>query len=191
MEPANKSPLVFGVPVFNEEGNVGRLLTNLGEFSRAEDRECRILICNDGSTDKTWQHIQKYANNPQIQIFRKENGGKYTALNYGIERSQADLVGCLDADSFVDKDTLRRVVRYFTDPKIMAVTPAIKIFKPKNLVQAIDGGKCQIGIVVPADFSSKLKSGETVSIQALVDGTDSNSANLGMSYSQAVVQSYL
>ena len=60
----------------------------------------------------------------------------------------------------------------------------------RELVQAIDDGKCQIGIVVPSDFSSKLISGETVSIQALVDGTDSNSANLGMSYSQAVVQSY-
>lgn len=53
----------------------------------------------------------------------------------------------------------------------------------KELVQAIDSGKCQIGIVVPSDFSSKLRSGETVSIQALVDGTDGNSANLGISYS--------
>lgn len=61
----------------------------------------------------------------------------------------------------------------------------------KELVQAIDGGKCQIGIVVPADFSSRLKSGGTVSIQALADGTDSNSANLGLGYSEAVVQSYL
>ena len=60
----------------------------------------------------------------------------------------------------------------------------------KELVTAIDSGRCQIGIVVPNDFSRKLNSGETVSVQALVDGTDSNSANLGMSYSQAVVQSY-
>jgi ABC-2 type transport system permease protein len=58
------------------------------------------------------------------------------------------------------------------------------------LVQAIDGGRCQIGIVVPADFSTRINSGETVSIQALADGTDSNTANLGMSYSQAVVQAY-
>lgn len=58
------------------------------------------------------------------------------------------------------------------------------------LVQAIDSGRCQICIVVPSDFSSRLNSGETVSIQALVDGTDSNSANLGMSYSEAVMQSY-
>jgi ABC-2 type transport system permease protein len=58
------------------------------------------------------------------------------------------------------------------------------------LIKAIDGGLCQIGIVIPSDFSNKLNTGETVSIQALVDGTDSNSANLGMSYSQAVVQAY-
>ena len=58
------------------------------------------------------------------------------------------------------------------------------------LVEAIDSGRCQVGIVVPADFSKKLNEGGTVSVQALVDGTDSNSANLGMSYSQAVVQAY-
>lgn len=61
----------------------------------------------------------------------------------------------------------------------------------KELVQAIDDGQCQIGIVIPDDFSRTLESGETVSVQALADGTDSNSANLGMNYSQAVVQSYL
>ena len=59
-----------------------------------------------------------------------------------------------------------------------------------ELVRAIDAGKCQIGIVVPADFSKKLRSGRQVSVQALVDGTDSNSANLGMSYSEAVVQAH-
>ena len=59
----------------------------------------------------------------------------------------------------------------------------------QELITAIDSGRCQIGIVVPHDFSKKLSSGETVSVQALVDGTDSNSANLGMSYSQAIVQS--
>ena len=58
------------------------------------------------------------------------------------------------------------------------------------LIHAIDGGQCQIGIVIPPDFSYKLNTGDNVSIQALVDGTDSNSANLGMSYSQAVVQAY-
>ncbi|MDD2582800.1 MAG: ABC transporter permease [Desulfuromonadaceae bacterium] len=59
-----------------------------------------------------------------------------------------------------------------------------------DLIRAIDGGRCQIGIVIPPDFSNNLNTGKTVRIQALVDGTDSNSANLGMSYSRAVVQAY-
>ena len=58
------------------------------------------------------------------------------------------------------------------------------------LIRDIDAGRCQIGIVIPADFSKKLNAGGNVSVQALVDGTDSNSANLGMSYSQAVVQAH-
>jgi len=60
----------------------------------------------------------------------------------------------------------------------------------EEIVQAIDSGKCQVAIVVPADFSRKLHSGEMVSVQALVDGTDGNSANLAIGYTQALVRSY-
>jgi len=52
-----KSALVFGVPVYNEEGNVARLLDNLGEFARSQKRVCRFLICNDGSSDRTREVI--------------------------------------------------------------------------------------------------------------------------------------
>ncbi|WP_224984436.1 ABC transporter permease [Geomonas agri] len=59
-----------------------------------------------------------------------------------------------------------------------------------ELVRAIDAGKCQIGIVVPPDFSKKLRSGQKVSVQAIFDGTDSNSASVGMSYTEAVAQAH-
>lgn len=59
-----------------------------------------------------------------------------------------------------------------------------------DLVHGIDGGQCQIGIVVPPDFARRLASGEPVGVQAVLDGTDNNSANLGISYSEAVVQSF-
>jgi glycosyltransferase involved in cell wall biosynthesis len=42
-------------------------------------------------------------NQPQVKYFYKENGGKYTALNFGIEHSTSELIGCLDADSFASK----------------------------------------------------------------------------------------
>lgn len=58
------------------------------------------------------------------------------------------------------------------------------------LVRAVDAGDCKLALVVPHDFSHKLNSGRPVTVQALIDGTDSNSANIAIAYSQAVVQNY-
>jgi ABC-2 type transport system permease protein len=58
------------------------------------------------------------------------------------------------------------------------------------LVRAIDEGRCRFAIVVPWDFSRRLNAGGPVSVQALIDATDSNTANLAIAYSQAVVQAY-
>lgn len=151
-EPASFPTVTIVIPCFNEESTVDGTIKSLLSMNYPKDK-FNITIVDDGSTDNTWQYIQRYANNPQIDIYRKENGGKYTALNYGIEHSKADLIGCLDADSFVDKDTLRRIVRYFADTKIMAVTPAIKIFKPKTLIQGMQYIEYQLGITVKKLFS--------------------------------------
>ena len=58
------------------------------------------------------------------------------------------------------------------------------------LVQAIDTGRCKLGIVVPHDFSRQLQAGRTTQVQALVDATDDNTANLIFSYTEAVVRSF-
>ncbi len=59
-----------------------------------------------------------------------------------------------------------------------------------ELVQAVDRGDAKMGIVVPWDFSERLQNGESVPIQALVDATDDNTANVIIGYAQAVVQGY-
>jgi ABC-2 type transport system permease protein len=58
------------------------------------------------------------------------------------------------------------------------------------LTRALDSGDAKMGIVVPWDFSQRLHDGGPVQIQALIDGTDDNTANVGMGYAQAVVQGY-
>ena len=58
------------------------------------------------------------------------------------------------------------------------------------LARALDAGDAKIGIVVPWDFSERLHDGGPVQIQALVDGTDDNTANVAIGYAQAVVQGY-
>jgi cellulose synthase/poly-beta-1,6-N-acetylglucosamine synthase-like glycosyltransferase len=103
---------------------------------------------NDGSTDNTPDILKIFENNPQIKIYHKENAGKYTALNFGLENSSSDLVGCLDADSFVDKNALKNMIPYFENQKIMAVIPSIKVHEPKNLLQKIQRIEYSWGIFV-------------------------------------------
>ena len=58
------------------------------------------------------------------------------------------------------------------------------------LTRSLDDGHAKMGIVVPWDFSQRLHDGRSAQIQALVDGSDDNTANILIGYAQAVVQGY-
>jgi ABC-2 type transport system permease protein len=58
------------------------------------------------------------------------------------------------------------------------------------VTRALDDGDAKMGIVIPWDFSERLSEGRPVEVQALVDATDDNTANVLIGYAQAVVQSY-
>jgi ABC-2 type transport system permease protein len=60
----------------------------------------------------------------------------------------------------------------------------------RDLTHAIDDGNAKMGIVIPWDFSQRLHDGRTAQVQALVDATDDNTANVLIGYAQAVVQGY-
>lgn len=124
------------VPCYNEEKTIIATITSLLDLDYPKDK-LSILIIDDGSTDNSKEVLKQYEQNPQIKVFSKENGGKYTVLNFGLEHTKTELVGCLDADSFVAQDALQRIVVHFEDPEVMAVTPAIKVHNPQNVLQLI------------------------------------------------------
>jgi len=59
-----------------------------------------------------------------------------------------------------------------------------------EVTRALDDGHAKMGIVIPWDFSQKLRDGGPVQVQALVDASDDNTANVLIGYAQAVVQGY-
>ena len=59
-----------------------------------------------------------------------------------------------------------------------------------TLTRALDDGRIRMGLVVPWDFSQRLREGRPVQLQALVDASDDNTANVATGYAQAVVQGY-
>jgi ABC-2 type transport system permease protein len=60
----------------------------------------------------------------------------------------------------------------------------------KEIKRLIDGSRVKMGLVIPWDFSKTIKAGEKASVQVLLDGTDSNTANIILSYVQAITRQY-
>lgn len=133
------------VPCFNEEESIFGTVDSLLALDYPKDK-LKIMIIDDGSTDNSWVYMQKYKDNPLVELYKKENGGKHTALNYAIAKSTTDIIGCLDADSFVNPDALKQIVSYFSDPKTMAVTPALKIHSPDGILRQVQKVEYDWGI---------------------------------------------
>lgn len=54
----------------------------------------------------------------------------------------------------------------------------------------IDEGTVKMALILPTDFSRTVKSGKKAPVQVILDGSDSNTANIILSYVQAIVRDY-
>ena len=150
--PGKFPSVTIVVPAWNEGNTITATIESLLSLDYPKNR-LEIFIVDDGSTDDTLLYAKKFESNPQIRIFSKPNGGKFTALNLGIAECRSDLIGCLDADSFVDRDALKEIIPYFDNPEVMAVTPSVQIHKPGNILQKLQATEYMIGEFTRKVFS--------------------------------------
>lgn len=143
------------VPCWNEEKTIARTLDSLLALDYPKEK-LEIVVIDDGSKDTTREIAESYEKKfNQVHYFYKENGGKYTALNFGIEHSSGELIGCLDADSFVAADGLMEMVKRFeSDETIMAITPAMKVFHPHTLLELMQSVEYTFGIFYKKMFDN-------------------------------------
>lgn len=135
------------VPCWNEENTVKGTVDSLLALDYPKDK-LHIMIIDDGSTDSTWKVIQEFTHTPNIQVFTKENGGKHTAMNLGIEKATTEFIGCLDADSFVTPSALKRMMPYFDDHEVMAVSPSIIVSDPKRAIEWAQKVEYQLSVYI-------------------------------------------
>jgi ABC-2 type transport system permease protein len=109
-----------------------------------------------------------------------------TTLGYGVNLDTKHIkVFALDQEgSQASQDLLKR----FQSSEYFDLAATVTDYRA--LAAALDDGRCQLAIVIPFDFSERLHDGRPVNIQALVDGSDNNTAELAIGYAQAVLASY-
>ncbi len=121
------------VPAYNEEKVIVKTITSL--LTQHYAGELEIVVVDDGSPDSTYEIAEHaYGSHPQVAVYTKPNGGKASALNFGIARARGDVVIGLDADTVFLPNTTAELVAPLADPKVGAVAGNAKVGNRVNIV---------------------------------------------------------
>lgn len=120
------------VPAYNEEKVI---VATMNSLLATDYSDFDIIVVDDGSQDATYSLLlENFSSAKQVKIFSKPNEGKADALNYGIERTDAEIIVTLDADTLFTPETVSKLARHFTDPKVGAVAGNAKVGNRINLL---------------------------------------------------------
>ncbi|HJQ25513.1 MAG TPA: glycosyltransferase [Blastocatellia bacterium] len=121
------------VPAYNEAKVIVQTITSL--LASDHPPHFEIVVVDDGSTDATYSRVKEaFGDEPRVRLFTKANGGKPAALNFGVARTEAEIVIALDADTIFARDTMSKLVRHFADPQTGAVAGNAKVGNRINLL---------------------------------------------------------
>lgn len=128
--PTEKVSII--IPAYNEEVTV---IQSINSLLNIDYPNFELIFVDDGSKDNTYQLVKDaFGNHPKVKLFSKPNGGKATALNYGIAKAEAEFLICIDADTQLKKDAVTELMKYFYDDQIAAVAGSVKVGNAKNML---------------------------------------------------------
>lgn len=120
------------IPAYNEEKVIADTVHRILD---SDYRDLEILVIDDGSKDQTAEVVRReFGNTSSVTLISVPNGGKARALNFGIEKAKGEIIVALDADTQFDRDTIARLVRWFTDPQVGAVAGNAKVGNRFNMI---------------------------------------------------------
>ncbi len=110
--------VTFLVCAYNEQDIVDVKMQNIRQFDYPQEK-LHIMWVTDGSTDNTNECLKNY---PDVEIeYSPERKGKTAALNHGISQVKSEITVMTDANTMVNKEAIREIVRCMQDPKVGCV----------------------------------------------------------------------
>ena len=137
-KPVPPRGVTIAIPAWNEEESILKTLQHVIALDYPK-KLLEIIVVNDGSIDTTATITQQFINNHKdytIKLINQKNQGKATALNTALAAAHHDIFICLDADSYVEQNTLQLMLPHLKN-NVASVLPFMKITRRNNWILKI------------------------------------------------------
>ena len=117
-EDSQLPDVAFMVCAYNEQDVVEMKMQNIHKLDYPKDK-LHVVWVTDGSSDNTNEYLKAY---PEVEvIYSPERRGKTAALNHGLSMVTSDITVMTDANTMVNREAIREIVRCMQDPKVACV----------------------------------------------------------------------
>jgi cellulose synthase/poly-beta-1,6-N-acetylglucosamine synthase-like glycosyltransferase len=130
-EPKELPTVTLLVAAHNEEDVIESKIRNSLTFDYPRDR-LNIVIGSDGSSDRTGQIVSQFAAQGVRLLDYHQRRGKVAVLNSAVQQTDGEILVLSDANTEFDRLALRRLVRWFADPEIIAVCGRLILLDPAD-----------------------------------------------------------
>ncbi|MBB4860918.1 cellulose synthase/poly-beta-1,6-N-acetylglucosamine synthase-like glycosyltransferase/peptidoglycan/xylan/chitin deacetylase (PgdA/CDA1 family)/spore germination protein YaaH [Novosphingobium chloroacetimidivorans] len=120
------------IPAYNEARVIA---ASVARVLASDYPALQVIVADDGSSDGTSEIVAKaFGDDRRVTLLTLENAGKAAALNRALQDAAGEVIIALDADTQFEAETIRRLVRWFDDPRIGAVAGDARVGNRVNLV---------------------------------------------------------
>ena len=137
-KPKKDYSLSIVIPCFNAEDTIGRTIQAQLDSDYLGLK--KIIVVDDCSTDNSAKIIKEYEKKYEKVLYvktPKNTGNAAGAKNYGAKFVKTELIGFSDDDSLPNKDAISKMMGFFNDEKVGAVTSRVLVRNKKNFLARI------------------------------------------------------
>lgn len=122
-------PVTLMVAAYNEEDFIEEKIKDSLQLDYPQDK-LHLYFVTDGSDDRTPEIVAKY---PEVQLFHQpERRGKINAVNRVMKLVKTPIVVFSDANTFLNKEVIKKMVRHYKDPKVGGVAGEKRVMQSED-----------------------------------------------------------
>jgi len=119
LDPQLLPDVTLMICAYNEADVIEEKMQNIRALNYPPEKLC-VMWVTDGSSDNSNELLQAY---PEVKlVFSPERKGKAAAMQHGLQENQAEYVIFTDANTMLNADAIREIVRQFMKNNVSCVS---------------------------------------------------------------------